>query len=326
MCCIDVTEETIAEAVRLKANLIISHHPVIFTGIKSITGRNYTERIILESIRNNIALYAAHTNIDNSYRGVNMKICDKLGLTDCSILAPLSGQLVKIITFVPFEYAETVRNAMFEAGAGQIGNYENCSYNLEGKGTFRGDDNTNPFAGERGKLHFEKEIRIETIAPAYLKDNVIKSMIAAHPYEEVAYDIYPLANEWLTAGAGMIGVLENDISAKDFLTTLKEVFGIPVVRYAGNDTKKIKKVAVCGGAGSFLTRNAIRMGADAFVTGDIKYHQFFDAEDQLLLCDIGHFESEQFTKEIFYDLLTKNLSNFAVHLSKVVTNPIKYYT
>lgn len=325
LCTIDVTEKVIEEAIELKANFIISHHPVIFKGITSLTGSSENERILIRAIQNNITLYSCHTNIDNTIEGVNQKISEKLGLTNCQVLEPLRNSLVKLVTFVPEDHADKLRQALFEGGAGNIGNYDSCSYNLSGTGTFRGGEQTNPFVGEKGKLHFEDEVRIETIVPNYLLKVVLKKLFEIHPYEEVAYDLYPLLNENPAAGAGMIGDLSQGISTADFLTRLKSIFHTSAIRYAGKVDEIIKKVAVCGGAGSFLLDRAIQSKADAFVTGDLKYHQFFDAENKILLCDIGHYESEQFTKEIFYTLLTKNLSKFAVHLSKVVTNPVKYH-
>jgi len=325
LCTIDITEAVLDEALRLGANLIISHHPVIFHGIKSITGRNDNEKIIIRTIKNDIAIYSAHTNIDNIANGVNQKICEKIDLTNCQVLQPLKNHLFKLVTFVPVDSGNKIREAIFNSGAGHIGNYDSCSYNTEGLGTFKGDENTNPYIGEKGKLHTEKETRIETIVPKHLLKKVINSLLNAHPYEEVAYDIYPLENEYMQAGAGMIGNLTEPVSIEIFLKQLKKTFNIPVIRYSGNNRNLIKKVAVCGGSGSFLINAAIQQKADAFLTGDIKYHQFFDAGNNLLLCDIGHFESEQFTKEIFYSLLIKKISTFAVHLSKEVTNPIKYY-
>jgi dinuclear metal center YbgI/SA1388 family protein len=325
LCTVDVTEAVIDEAIRLKVNLIISHHPVIFAGIKSLTAATYTERIIIKAIKNNIALYAAHTNADNLAEGVNHKIAKKLGLTKLSILEPLKDELLKLVTFVPHVHADKVRQALFDGGAGHIGNYDSCSYNTSGQGTFRGGEDTNPFVGEKGTVHFEDEIRLETIVPKHLLKNVLQLLFENHPYEEVAYDLYPLANENPAAGAGMTGELIKALSQDEFLNHLKAIFGIPVIRYAGNTRAEIKKVAVCGGSGSFLIQQAIRSKADAFITADLKYHQFFDAADKLLLCDVGHYESEQFTKELFYSLLIKKLSKFAVHLSKVVTNPVKYH-
>lgn len=325
LCTIDVTEDVIEEAIKLKANLIISHHPVIFSGIKSLTGQSETERIIIQAIRKNIALYAAHTNIDNAAKGVNYKISEKLGLSNVKVLEPIKNNLSKLVTFVPEKQAEQVRQALFDAGAGSIGNYDSCSYNVNGKGTFRGGEDTNPFVGEKGKLHYEDEVRIETIVPNFYLKNVLQKLFESHPYEEVAYDLYPLLNENQSTGAGLVGDLKQTIPVTKFLNLLKNTFHSPAIRYAGKSQGKIKKVAVCGGSGSFLIARAIQSNADAFVTSDLKYHQFFEAEDKILLCDIGHYESEQFTQEIFYTLLTKKLSNFAVHLSKIVTNPVKYH-
>jgi len=325
LCTIDVTEEVINEAINLKSNMIVSHHPVVFNELKSLTGNTYNERIIIQAIKHDIALYTSHTNIDNTINGVNHTICEKLGLTKRKILNPLGGKLVKLVTFVPEKYADKVRTALFESGAGNIGNYDSCSFNSQGTGTFKGGSNTNPFAGEKGKLQNENEIRIETIVPDHLLSRVVNQLLFTHPYEEVAYDLYPLKNKYDLAGSGMIGEFEKAISKKDFFSLLKKTFNLPFIKYAGADQNKYKKIAVCGGSGSFLIKKAIQLKADAFITGDIKYHQFFDAEDKITICDIGHYESEQFTKEIFYSFLTKKFSKFAVHLSQSVTNPIKYH-
>jgi dinuclear metal center YbgI/SA1388 family protein len=325
LCTLDVTDEVLEEALRLKANMIVSHHPVIFTGMKSLTGKTFNERIVIRAVKNDIALYACHTNIDNVASGVNSKICEKLGLTQCRILSPLKGRLVKLVTFVPEKFADKIRATLFENGAGHIGNYDSCSFNTQGTGTFKGGDNTNPFAGEKGKLQHEKEIRIETILPDHLTDRVVRGLLDSHPYEEVAYDLYPLRNDFVHAGSGMIGELESPLPKDDFFRKLKNTFDLPVIKYAGDSKDKFMKIAVCGGAGSFLIQKAIRAKADVFLTGDIKYHQYFDAEDKITICDIGHYESEQFTKEIFYHFLTKKFSNFAVHLSRSNSNPIKYH-
>jgi dinuclear metal center YbgI/SA1388 family protein len=325
LCTIDVTEEVIDEAIGLNANLIISHHPVIFTSLKSITGKNTVERVILKSLKNDIALYSAHTNLDNAFNGVNRTIADKLSLENTLVLSPLRNQLLKLVTFVPGDHAGKVRMAIFNAGAGHIGNYDQCSYNLEGNGSFRGGENTNPFKGKKGKIHFEPEVRIETIVPRFRLGAVLNALLKNHPYEEAAYDLYPVENEFKLAGAGLIGKLPEPLSADEFLESLHSAFNIPVIKYSGNNRQKIAKVAVCGGSGSFLLNRAISAGANAFITADIKYHQYFEAEDKILYCDIGHYESEQFTKEIFYSLLTKKLSKFAVHLSEIETNPVKYH-
>jgi len=321
---LDITEEVVDEAINLGINFILVHHPIAMGGVKRFNGNNYTERIIIKAIKNGIAIYAGHTNIDSVMKGVNGKICEKIGLKNCKILAPKKNELLKLVTFVPLNQAQTVREAIFRAGAGHIGNYDSCSYNIEGEGTFRGNDDTNPFVGEKGQLHTEKEIRIETIVPAFLKTKVITALLKAHPYEEVAYDIYPLANTYDIAGSGMYGELATGEDEMAFLTRIKKVFNAGVVRYTKLNNRPIKKVAVCGGAGSFLINNAKAVGADVFISGDFKYHQFFDSEDEIIIADIGHFESEQFTKEVFFELLTKKIPNFAVRLSNVNTNPIKY--
>ncbi len=322
---LDVTEAVIDEAARLGLNLVVSHHPVIFGGLKSLTGRTASERIVARSIQQGIAIYSSHTNLDAITEGVNSMMASRLGLNQIRILDPMKGQLKKIVVFVPHESLERVRHAIFEAGAGHIGAYDSCSFNLEGKGTFRGSEGTDPFVGQPGVMHQEPETRLETIVPAHQVTGVVKAMVAAHPYEEVAYDLYPLENEYSMAGMGMVGDLEDSMDEEAFLNLVKERFGIAVIRHSVLLEKPVKRVALCGGAGSFLLEKAIRSGADVFVTGDLKYHQFFDADGKILIMDIGHFESEQFTRELFYDLLIKNFPKFAVRLSETDTNPIKYY-
>lgn len=322
--CIDVTEDVVEEAVNIGANLIISHHPLIFSGIKRITGNNYIEKTIIKAIKSDISVYSCHTNIDNISPGVSFRMGTKLGLTKMRVLRPLSGNLCKLVTFVPNSHTEGVRNAIFEAGAGHIGNYDCCSYNLSGEGTFRALESANPFVGEKNILHKESEMRIETIFPKFLESKIILALLKAHPYEEVAYDIYPLINQQKNAGAGVIGEFEKPMETIVFLHSLKTIFGIPAIKYTDIIKENISKVALCGGSGSFLLPDAIKEHADAIVTSDFKYHQFFDAERSILIADIGHYESEQFTLEIFYDLLVKNFSNFAIRFTKVKTNPINY--
>ena len=322
---LDVTEEIIQEAVDLGANLIVAHHPLIFSGLKRINGNNYIEKTVIKAIKNDIAVYAAHTNLDNVIKtGVNTKICEKLGLKNIKILSPLKNRLNKIVVFVPETHTEKVRKSIFDAGAGVIGNYDSCSFNINGTGTFRAGNNTNPFVGKKGELHTENEVRIETVVPDFLTNKVISAIKNSHPYEEVAYDIYNLQNAWEQSGAGMIGKLPEPVDEMQFLKQIKNIFNTGVVKYTKLRNTPIKKVAVCGGAGSFLLKDAISAGADIFITGDFKYHQFFDAENRIIIADMGHFESEQFTKELFYELLTRKFSNFAIHFTKVNTNPIKY--
>ncbi len=323
--CVDVTYDVIQEALRLAANLIISHHPLIFSGLKKLTGSNYTERLVIEAIRHNLSIYAAHTNLDAMHHGVNHKMAERLGLTNTSILVPMNDHLRKLVFFVPIDHAAPVRQEIFKAGAGHIGHYDMCSFNAPGEGTFRGSEDSDPFVGEKGTMHTEPELRVETIFPRERESQILRAMIRAHPYEEVAYDIYPLANRYDQAGAGAIGELHEPADEQSFLQLLKDRFDTPVVRHTGFLDRKIKKVAVCGGSGSYLLPDAIASGADAFVSGDFKYHQFFDADGRILVADIGHYESEQFTKEIFYEFLMKKFPKFAVHLSEVNTNPVNYY-
>ena len=321
---LDITEEILDEAISKKLNLIVAHHPIIFNGIKKLNGKTYIERCVIKAIKKDIAIYAAHTNLDSVFGGVNSIICEKLDIRDCRILAPAADFLKKLVTFVPVADAEKVRKAIFEAGTGHIGNYDSCSFNLNGTGSFRGNDLTNPYVGEKNQLHLEEETRIETIFPKYIQSKVIQALLNAHPYEEVAYDIYPLDNEYSQAGIGMIGELSEPTDELEFLRKLKEVFNCSVVKHTALLGKSISRVAVCGGSGSTYLNQAKAQKADIFISADFKYHQFFDAEQQLIIADIGHYESEQFTKEVFYELLTKKFPKFAVHLSEISTNPVSY--
>jgi dinuclear metal center YbgI/SA1388 family protein len=322
---VDVTETVIDEALALKCNLIISHHPLLFKGIKRITGQGTVERCILKAIQHELSIYSAHTNIDAVDNGVNRKICEKLGLRNCTILSPTKGELKKLVTYVPNDHSEAVREALFKAGAGKIGNYDNCSFNSTGTGTYKGNDFTRPFKGEKNIMHAEPETRIETIFLKHLQGKIIKALLENHPYEEVAYDIYSLDNLYEKAGAGMIGDLPDKMDELLVLMKIKNTFSVHNIRHTQLRGKPVQKIAVCGGSGSFLLDEAIRQNADFFISSDFKYHQFFDAEGKIVIADIGHYESEQFTKEIFYDLLIKNFPKFAVHFSSIVTNPINYF-
>lgn len=321
---LDVTPEVIEEAHQKGLNLIVSHHPLIFSGLKRITGKTYVEKAITKAIKYDIAVYAAHTNLDSIKGGVNSKIGELLGLKNLRFLSPLEGEQVKVVTFVPTAEAEKVRMAMLNAGAGSIGNYDCCSYSIEGTGTFRADEGANPFVGKVGELHVEPEIRIETIVPKAKLSRVIREMITVHPYEEVAYDIYPLLNSFNGAGAGMVGELASPIPALEFLKMVKKIFNLQAIRHTQLIGKDIQKVAFCGGSGASLIKQAIAADADIYITADIKYHQFFDADNKIIIADIGHFESEQFTVDIFYEYLLKNFPKFAVLKSEIKTNPINY--
>ncbi len=324
MLTIDITEEVIDEAVKKGCDLIISHHPLIFKGLKKITGSSYTERVLTRAIKEDIAIYSAHTNLDSVSFGVSRKMASKLGLKNVEVLVPLKDRLLKLVTFIPEAHLEKVRSALFEAGAGVIGNYDQCGFTLEGKGSFRAGVNANPFAGEIGKAHFENEIRLETVLFSHAKRSVINALIEAHPYEEAAYDLYPLDNENCGAGLGCTGEFDQPVSESDFLNLISSAFDARGVRYSKITGRPVKKVALCGGSGASFIGNAISSGADAFVTSDIKYHNYFDAENMILLVDSGHFESEKFTTEILYDLIIKKFPKFAVRFSETNTNPINY--
>jgi len=322
--CLDCVEEILDEAIAKNCNMVIAHHPIVFNGLKHLNGKNYIERTVIKAIKNNIAIYAAHTNLDNVKNGVSFKIAEKIGVKNCKILQPKKSLLSKIVTYCPSNAAERVRQSMFAAGAGNIGNYNECSYNTEGIGTFRAGENTNPLVGEVGKSHQEQETRIETVVPSYLVSRVIASMKEAHPYEEVAYDVFNLQNKYENVGSGVIGELEAEEDEISFLKRLKNDLKTACVRYTDLSGKKIKKVAICGGSGSFLLDNAIAVGADVFITGDFKYHQFFDAENKIIIADVGHYESEQYTSELIYEILNEKFPNFAVRLTEKNTNPVNY--
>ncbi len=321
---IDITEDVVNEAIENNCNLIISHHPLIFKPIKRIINANETERCIVKLIKNDISVYAAHTNFDNVIEGVNAKIADKLGLRNRSVLLPMHEKLLKLTIYVPKLHAVTVRDAIFEAGAGKIGNYDSCSFAIDGFGTFKANENAQPFVGEVNKLHTEPEVKLEVIVPEYTKSAVINALLKSHPYEEPAYDLIPLQNTTNRLGAGLVGDLEKEIDELDYLNILKDTFNCSVIRHTSLTGKKIKRVALCGGSGSFLLKNAISAGADIFISGDFKYHEFFDAENRILIADLGHFETEQYTKHIFYELITKKMPTFAVRISEIKTNPINY--
>ena len=322
--CLDSVESIVDEAISKNCNLIIAHHPIVFSGLKKLNGKNYIERTIIKAIKNNIAIYAAHTNLDNATNGVSHKMAQKIGLKNCKVLAPNKNTLNKIVTFCPVEKADEVRQAIFNAGAGSIGNYDECSFNANGIGTFRAGENSKPSVGAIGKQHHENEIKIETIVENHQINKVIKALISVHPYEEVAYDIYPLKNEINTVGSGIIGFLEKEEDSIAFLKRLKSNLKTACIRHTKIVKKTIKSVAVCGGSGSFLLDKAVAQKADIFITGDFKYHQFFDAEDNIIIADVGHYESEQYTSELFYEILSKKITNFAIHLSEINTNPINY--
>ena len=322
---LDTLENVIDEAIDKNCNLIVSFHPIIFGGLKKITGKNYVERVVIKAIQNNISIYAIHTALDNSPKGVNAKICEMLGLINTSILIPQAKTLKKLTTYIPLEHVESVKDVLFKSGAGEIGNYSNCSFATEGKGTYKANENAKPAKGNIGKTHTEKEVMLTCVFGKADEQKIIKNLIENHPYEEVAYDIQTLENTNAHIGIGMVGELKKETSEKDFLHDLKLKMNAKVIRHSNLLNKPIKKVAVLGGSGAFAISAAKAVKADVFITADLKYHQFYEAENQLVLADIGHFETEQFTKNLLVDYLTKKIPNFAIHLSESITNPINYF-
>ena len=321
---LDTLEETVDEAIAKKCNLIVSFHPIIFGGLKKLNGNSYVERVVLKAIQNNIAIYATHTALDNSKNGVSAKMCEVLGLQNNKILIPKKGIIKKLTTYVPNKSANDLRTALFTAGAGNIGNYDNCSFSVSGEGTFKGNENSNPVLGEKGKLHTEPETKISVTFESKNEKAILNALQKNHPYEEVAYEIITTENVHQDIGMGMIGEFETEMDEQEFLLYLKKTMKTDCVRHSALINKKIKKVAVLGGSGSFAINNAKNAGADAYVSADFKYHEFFKAENKILLADIGHYESEQFTKNLLVDYLTKKFSNFAIILSEKSTNPIHY--
>ncbi|HOZ39318.1 MAG TPA: Nif3-like dinuclear metal center hexameric protein [Flavobacteriales bacterium] len=323
--CLDCTEDVVEEAARLGLGLIISHHPVIFRGLKSLAGGGHVERTVLAAVKHGIGLYAIHTNLDNVSSGVNAEIAARLGLTGLQTLAPKPGQLRKLVVFVPNDHVEVVRNALFHAGAGSIGAYDECSFGVEGLGSFRAGPGSVPFIGRPGERHIEPEVRVEVLYPLARERAILAGMRQAHPYEEVAYDLVPLANDHPEIGAGSVGELERPSSEADFLFRVKEVFGLKVVRHTRLLGRQVERVALCGGSGAFLIGKAKAAGADVYLTGDVKYHEFFDADGRLVVADIGHYGSEQFTTHLIQRRLREYFPTFAVRLTEIVTDPIHHF-
>ncbi len=322
--CLDVTEPVVDEAVAMGANLIVAHHPLLFHGRKSITDGDYVGRCLLEAIRHGVAIYAAHTNLDNLAGGVNFEIARRLGLQQVRILSPKEGMLLKLAVYVPESHADLLRGALFEAGCGAIGRYDNCSFSTEGTGTFRAGADTRPYCGRPGELYTGREVRVETVLPAYRKGAVLKALLENHPYEEPAYDFYPLSQGWSGVGSGVVGMLPEKMSEAGFLGRVKEVFSVACLRHNALTGRSVKRVALCGGAGAFLIPEALKAGADVFLTGEIKYHEFFGYEGRILLAEAGHYETEQFTPYLLQETLQRLCPSLPVQCTKVRTNPIHY--
>ncbi len=322
---VDVTPEVIAEAADLGCSLVLSHHPLIFKPLKRLAYSGNSEVCVAAALKRGVAVYSAHTSFDNMAGGVSFRLAEKIGLQNIRVLEPLSGRLLKLVTFVPGSHAAAVRDALFDAGAGSIGNYDRCSFNVRGEGTYRAGEGADPFAGRQGEDHTEPEVRIEVIVPRHRESACVRALLASHPYEEVAWDLFGMENRYSGAGAGAVGALPEALAGTALLGALKRLTGVPVIRFSGDPARTIRTVAVCGGAGSTLIRSAAHAGADAFITGDIKYHAFTEAPSGMLVADIGHYESEKFSLEILYELILKKFPNFALRFSGIKTNPINYY-
>ena len=325
LCSLDVTEAVVNEAISKGFNLIVAHHPIIFGGLKRLTGRNYIEKTVIKAIKNDIAIYVAHTNLDNvAFNGVNTKIGEKLGLINGRVLRSKEKTCKKLYTYVPLSHLETVRAALFAAGGGKIGHYDECSFVTEGEGSFRAATGANPFVGQIGQRHYEKEAKLELIFNSWQERAIVKALKNAHPYEEVPFEIVHLENHNPYIGSGWVGALPQSMEIGEFLPFLKQKMQASVIRHTALCKKTIQTVAVCGGAGGFLLNDAIAAGADIFVSSDYKYHEFFDANERIIIADIGHYESEQFTIELFFDLISKNFTTFAAAKISISTNPVFY--
>ncbi len=321
---LDCTERVVEEAIERGCELIVAHHPIVFSGLKKFNGSNYVERTIINAIKNDIAIYAIHTNLDNVANGVNAMIAEKIGLQHISILQPKHNLLSKLVTFIPAEHFEKVADAVFAAGGGNIGNYAEAGFSQSGTGTFKGNEHSNPFIGKQGARERVNEIRFETIFPSFLASKIISALVKSHPYEEVAYDIILLSNASQTIGSGAVGTLSEELDSLEFLQNLKKTMNTDCIRYTPIHKGRFQKIAVCGGSGRFLLPDAIAAGADLFITSDFKYHDFFDAESKITIADIGHYESEQFTKDLLKRVLLEKFSTFAVLISQTNTNPVNY--
>ncbi len=328
---LDTLESVVDEAIHKDCNLIVSFHPIVFKGIKKFNGSTYVERVVMKAIKHDIAIYAIHTALDNTIQGVNDMICEKLGLINRKILIPQNNTIKKLITYAPITEASSLITKLFEAGAGTIGNYDHCSFLSDGIGSFRASEKAKPSVGTIGKTHHEKETQIQVTFPKHREHTIIRTLLEQHSYEEVAYEITTIENQNQHIGMGMIGELPEKTEEIQFLKHLKKEFNIACIRHSNVLGKPIKKVAVLGGSGSFAIKNAKQAGADIFITADLKYHQFYEAENTIILADIGHYESEQYTKNLIVSYLRKKISNFApalssgrIILSDKNTNPIQY--
>ena len=321
----DALEFIIDEAIEKNFNLILCFHPIIFSGLKSITGKNYVEKAVLKALENKIAIYAIHTAFDNDYFGVNYKICEVLGLKNQQVLMPKKNQLKKLEVYVPTDSAEILRNALFVAGAGNIGFYDECSFTIKGDGTFRPLEGSNPVTGTHNERENANEVLINVIFEDYKTNQILFAMKENHPYEEVAYQLITLENDNQYTGLGRYGDLEQEMDELDFLTFIKQKFNIDIIRHSSLNNKKIRTIGVLGGSGASGIKAAMSAKCDAYITGDVKYHDFFFAEGKMLICDIGHFESEQFVVQQLFEILSEKFTTFAIAKTTQKTNPVNYF-
>ena len=321
----DALENVIDEAIEKKMNFVFCFHPIIFSGLKSITGKNYVEKAVLKALENKIALYAIHTAFDNDYFGVNYKICEVLGLKNQQVLMPKKNQLKKLEVYVPTDSAEILRNALFVAGAGNIGFYDECSFTIKGDGTFRPLEGSNPVTGTHNERENANEVLINVIFEDYKTNQILFAMKENHPYEEVAYQLITLENDNQYTGLGRYGDLEQEMDELDFLTFIKQKFNIDIIRHSSLNNKKIRTIGVLGGSGASGIKAAMSAKCDAYITGDVKYHDFFFAEGKMLICDIGHFESEQFVVQQLFEILSEKFTTFAIAKTTQKTNPVNYF-
>ncbi|MDR3129421.1 MAG: Nif3-like dinuclear metal center hexameric protein [Tannerellaceae bacterium] len=322
--CVDVTEDVMDEALVKGCNLVIAHHPLLFKPVKSLRGTTYVERCVMKACKYDMVIYAAHTNLDNLRKGINGWLGKRIGLDNVHILSPKREGLVKVVTFVPSGHVQKVQDALFATGAGCVGNYDRCSFRHEGLGSFRAQEGAHPFLGKVGKEHVEREERIETVVPVHLQEKILQAVYAAHPYEEPVTDLYPLNNAWEEVGSGIWGDLSAEEDEREFLLRVKELFKIRCIKHSTLRGKPVRRVAVCGGSGAFLIKEAIACGADVLLTGEARYNDYHDVQNRLLLAVTGHYESEACTKDIFRTLLSEKFPTFALHLSEADVNPVKY--
>jgi len=323
LCSLDLTEAVLDEAAARGCGLVVAHHPIIFRKLSRLTAGGHVERCVMRALELGIGIYAWHTNLDNIKAGVSRQMALRLGWEKGRVLRPLQGVMRQLTTFVPVGQAEAVREALFEAGAGWVGNYSHASFNLRGEGTFQPEVGSTPFLGERGTMERVDEMRVELVYPYWLEKTVLKALFAAHPYEEVAYNVLKLENKVNEYGSGWLAELPEPVSAQQLLLQLKTVFG-GMIRHTCDIGRPIRRVALCGGSGSFLLPDALAEGADLLVTADFKYHEFFEADRRILIADLGHFETERFVPQLMADILSQEFASFAVLISETPTNPVSY--